>query len=108
LAFAGSQQCCSNSLLTPRPYRTGLQSPLNISATNKNDTTGVPFSFVGGAGTPELSALARVTRQRALPMPPLMPPNRPPVGFHHCTPKFSRLSIGAGSRGVFYVLHIDT
>jgi len=55
LAFAGSQQCCSNSLLTS-PVRAGRR--LNSRAISMQQMkmathTGQPFSFVGGAGATE-------------------------------------------------------
>jgi hypothetical protein len=44
LAFAGSQQCCSNSLLTPRPYRTRFPCNFN-TAKQKAHPQGVSFLF---------------------------------------------------------------
>jgi len=50
LSFAGSQQCCSNSLLTPHPYRTRIHFPMLRNTKEKAQPCGWAFSFVGGGG----------------------------------------------------------
>ena len=65
LAFAGSQQCCSNSLLTPRPFRTWFQSPhqLHMQQIKMATLTGSHFYLLveaGGIEPPSASPLQAV------------------------------------------------
>jgi len=68
LAFAGSQQCCSNSLLTPRPFRTWFQSPhqLHMQQIKMATLTGSHFYLLVEAGGIGLAGRAFACRRMPL------------------------------------------